>query len=184
MTRAFAVTLLIRGASAAHVVSKGRTGGSCTEAGGCATQCADDAQTYPSDLWPSATNGCRWLNYADAATFCQSQGARLCTDAEFAVNCVRATGCNFDSRLVWTSSTTGCATPPPTASPTTRAPSEHQEFTSYFVEKGNPRSNNCNEQNGDCTRRCADPAELHPVRCCSSTLISGWTQRSDAVCAG
>eukprot|EP00662_Eupelagonemidae_sp_cell21_P040449 gene40449-10069_t len=48
MMRSSAATALLGyGASASHVVSKGRAGGGCNEPGGCSTQCADDSDARP-----------------------------------------------------------------------------------------------------------------------------------------
>lgn len=46
-----------------------------------------------------------WSNkkWTGAATVCMKAGARLCTMAEFESGVATSTGCNFDTRFVWTS---------------------------------------------------------------------------------
>merc|ERR1712048_1208810 len=56
---------------------------------------------HESDAW---AGGCQWLKYSAAETFCQSLGGRLCTDVELQRNCAASSGCNYDARLLWTSS--------------------------------------------------------------------------------
>eukprot|EP00662_Eupelagonemidae_sp_cell21_P002786 gene2786-50117_t len=41
--------------------------------------------------------------------------------------------------------------------------------------RGSP-TGGCREADG-CATQCADPTEVAPVRCCSSTFISGWNKR-------
>ena len=55
-----------------------------------------------SNIWGK----CKNLNWDDANTFCISQGGRLCTKDELEASCAEETGCEFDYRRVW-SSTTG-----------------------------------------------------------------------------
>jgi hypothetical protein len=71
------------------------------------------------DAWPSSDatvcgesdfglGGCSGeLTYDDAESFCTSVGARLCTLSELQADEAKATGCNYDYELVWSSDSCG-----------------------------------------------------------------------------
>jgi hypothetical protein len=44
------------------------------------------------------------VTFAEAETLCSNIGARLCTLDELLVDEARGTGCNFDTKLIWSSS--------------------------------------------------------------------------------
>merc|ERR1711962_1134277 len=50
-------------------------------------------------------SNCKNLNWQDANAFCISQGGRLCTKDELEASCTEETGCSFDFRLIWSSTT-------------------------------------------------------------------------------
>lgn len=54
---------------------------------------------WESDIWGS----CQVLAFSDAEQFCNSLGARLPTLAEVEGGCVAGSGCGYDSKLIWTS---------------------------------------------------------------------------------
>jgi len=60
---------------------------------------------FESDVW---TEGCVTKSWLDAESFCTAQGGRLPTLDEIENNCVQGSGCQYDSALIWssTSSTT------------------------------------------------------------------------------
>jgi len=60
---------------------------------------------FESDVW---TEGCVTKSWSDAEAFCTAQGGRLPTLDEIENNCVQGSGCQYDSALIWssTSSTT------------------------------------------------------------------------------
>eukprot|EP00986_Skeletonema_menzelii_P017027 scaffold17084_cov152-Skeletonema_menzelii.AAC.1 len=83
---------------------------------------------------------CQYMNsYADAETFCQNGGMRLCTVSEINSNACCDQGCGFNSKLTWTSSVCSVSdgqglspssppttsTPFPTTPPPTRGPSAY-----------------------------------------------------------
>jgi len=90
-------------------------------------------RTDPSEEcpWTESNNfnheytGCqRRKTYNEAAGFCTRVGGRLCTVAEAEADCLRGTGCDHDTKLIWTSdvnavsaiaSPTGPTSPPGTA---------------------------------------------------------------------
>merc|ERR1711862_400466 len=45
---------------------------------------------------------CVETNFEGAVETCAANNARLCTPKEISDRCTRGTGCNFNSRLVWT----------------------------------------------------------------------------------
>jgi len=55
---------------------------------------------YESDVW---TEGCVTRSWSGAETFCNNQGGRLPTLKEIESKCVRGSGCQYDSKLVWSS---------------------------------------------------------------------------------
>ena len=96
----------------------------CGQSGNtCAPRCASDLEvhavrccsssviqgwnnTFCSDVWQESdlwSEGCQYLNFRKASAFCISKGGRLCTDTEIMRNCVHDSGCNMDSKMVWTS---------------------------------------------------------------------------------
>merc|ERR1712032_65122 len=89
--------------------------------GGWPFKCKSDSQeTYSSSSGPwgqskldivpenllGSSNGlnykCVETNFEGAVETCAVNGARLCTPQEISDRCTRGTGCNFNSRLVWT----------------------------------------------------------------------------------
>jgi len=111
-----------------YYAAKGRPNTGCSEENGCDTVAADPSDVYPvrccsdvaitgwddqSDREPGVcsnwaaidiwTDGCEERTWADANDYCTSKGGRLCTLEEMEQGCARSTGCSFDSRLVWTS---------------------------------------------------------------------------------
>ena len=44
-------------------------------------------------------------SFSDAEAFCIAQGGRLPTIIEIESQCVRGTGCGYDSSLIWSSTT-------------------------------------------------------------------------------
>merc|ERR1712119_125485 len=89
--------------------------------GGWSFKCKSDAEaTYSSSSGPwgqskldivpddliGSSNGlnykCVETNFEGAVETCAVNGARLCTPQEISDRCTRGTGCNFNSRLVWT----------------------------------------------------------------------------------
>jgi len=75
--------------------------------GGC------DRPWHESDSWGE----CQTLSFDDAFAFCRSQGGRLCRYDEVDSQCVKGDGCNFDKKLLWTS--TPCETTTTTTTTTT-----------------------------------------------------------------
>ena len=59
------------------------------------------------DVWAESNiwGACKDLNWFDASNFCSSQSSRLCTRRELEASCSEETGCEFDSRLVWSMTT-------------------------------------------------------------------------------
>jgi hypothetical protein len=55
-----------------------------------------DPQCWPDETW------------AEGRALCIGAGARLCTVEELQADEAQGTGCNFDSRMVWTSDDIGC----------------------------------------------------------------------------
>merc|ERR1719343_543994 len=55
----------------------------------------------PDGLSPTGFS-CVEAVFDDAVRTCTANNARLCTPQEMSDRCTRGTGCNFNSRLVWT----------------------------------------------------------------------------------
>ena len=106
-----------------HFTSCGRSG-RCSETASCAmheerheVRCCSDSLRAPA--WTQRSSSCPWTesnnfngdntaclsskSYDEAAGFCTSVGARLCTVDEAEADCLRGTGCGHDSDLIWTS---------------------------------------------------------------------------------
>ena len=96
----------------------------CDETSGCSTAVANIEETHAvrccsdvsiqgwtkkdtCDVWAESNiwGACKKLNWFDATNFCNSQSARLCTRRELEASCSEETGCEFDSRLVWSMTT-------------------------------------------------------------------------------
>ncbi len=60
---------------------------------------------YGSDRVCGGSAGCKGpMAWAAAEATCAAAGARLCTLTELADDEARGVGCNYDDKLVWTSS--------------------------------------------------------------------------------
>ena len=94
-----------------------------------------------SDLTLAGGAGCLSnATYHEANFHCEAVGARLCTRLEVEASCVAATGCDFDTDLVWT--TSNCTTEHLCAAGPNCGPliSEWAEGTSFnrYIEIYNP----------------------------------------------
>merc|ERR1719221_2379755 len=58
--------------------------------------------SIPDDIIGSVTNTCVETDFDGAVKTCEANNARLCTPREMSDRCTRGTGCNFNTRLVWT----------------------------------------------------------------------------------
>merc|ERR1711897_103517 len=58
--------------------------------------------SIPDDIVGSVTNTCVETDFDGAVKTCEANNARLCTPREMSDRCTRGTGCNFNTRLVWT----------------------------------------------------------------------------------
>merc|ERR1712176_533833 len=58
--------------------------------------------SIPDDIVGSVTNTCVETDFDGAVKTCEADNARLCTPREMSDRCTRGTGCNFNTRLVWT----------------------------------------------------------------------------------
>jgi len=60
-------------------------------------------------VWGATKNlndGCSGkISFYEAKDYCESAGGRLCTSEELVNDCTRGTGCNYDSAMIWSSST-------------------------------------------------------------------------------
>jgi len=111
---------------------KGDDDDRCDESAGCdtvaaltseihAVRCCSDSeisgwrQKASCSVWSESNvwnEGCQQLNWNDANDFCISKGGRLCSREELETPCAAETGCQFDWRLVWSStsfSEDGCS---------------------------------------------------------------------------
>ena len=52
-----------------------------------------------SNIW----GGCKTMKWPAANSFCNLQEGRLCTKEELEDSCTELTGCGYDFRLVWSS---------------------------------------------------------------------------------
>ena len=80
--------------------------------------------------------------YTQAATICAAAGARLCNVAEVDSGATKSTGCNFDTKWVWTSDSCGTGM--------------------YWVSRGS----------GTGERKCKPASKTKNVRCCSDISLS------------
>lgn len=138
----------------------------CQELGWGITQTSSDGETsflsqpyfgsdYVCGETPHPCSDAGPMTYSEAETLCTNLGARLCTFTELLNDEVRATGCNFDSKLVW-SSTMCSASDYSTTSVTGIA---------YFAAAGSSASAVSGyEGTGDCTD--ATQSTVAYVRCC------------------
>jgi len=55
-----------------------------------------------SDIW---ADGCVTKSWSEANAFCNQQSGRLPTLFEIEQNCLQGTGCQYDSQLIWSSTT-------------------------------------------------------------------------------
>jgi len=55
-----------------------------------------------SNAWGQCSGS---VTFAEAESICANEGARLCTKDELVNNCARGTGCMYDKKMIWTSST-------------------------------------------------------------------------------
>jgi len=56
----------------------------------------------PDNLVGSLVGNCVETDFDSAIKTCEANNGRLCTPQEMSDRCTRGTGCNFNSRLVWT----------------------------------------------------------------------------------
>ena len=82
-----------------------------------------------------------WKNHPDAERKCLKLGGRMCSQADIEAGVGKATGCNFDSSFLWTS--TSCGT------------------NMYIRAKGN----------GGGETMCAAAKSKGPMRCCSDVNV-------------
>jgi hypothetical protein len=98
------------------------------------------------------------VNWADAANFCESAGARLCTVEELIADETRLTGCEYDRKLIWSS--TECD-------------------GGYSVAAGSTLSTktpSCKDPSNDDTMRARCCADYGPVTVSMSTCTDlGWS---------
>jgi len=94
-----------------------------------------------SDGFPHFKKCFNFRTQASAAEICSNMGARLCTSPEILSTAAKATGCGFDTKYVWTSTT--CA-------------------GGFIKAIGNGN-------NGLVS--CVAPTEQAPVRCCSDVNV-------------
>ena len=57
------------------------------------------------DVWAESLQPCEDATHDQASQRCEDVGARLCTRDEYEARCTRGTGCNYDSKLNWSSTT-------------------------------------------------------------------------------
>ena len=87
---------------ASPVAGPGISASSCDKLGwGNAASYGDSMICGESDLGLGGCSGD--VSWAGAVFFCESIGARLCTEAELSDDEARATGCGYDRSLSWTS---------------------------------------------------------------------------------
>lgn len=154
--------------------------------------CADEAlsgwtrsyNTCPENVWgESELGGPRDAGCYDAETYwsaksiCENAGGRLCTLEELLADCTRGSGCEHDQDMIWSSSEvipTNAPTVAPTPHPSTVSPTVTLAPSSSSVFLG------CGSSVSGCggLAQEANPFELHEVRCCSDTALTGWTKYS------
>jgi hypothetical protein len=124
----------------------------------------------------SCLNSVPWM-VARAA--CLAVGARLCTDIELIYACGTGTGCQHDSRWIWSGTydpSCGLDTAPTqapiaaTAAPTTQAPTAANNCPGYKIQSG---AGGVGGVGGDVPRYAA-PTERHEVTCCSDIELTGY----------
>ena len=57
------------------------------------------------DVWAESLQPCEDANHDQATQRCEDAGARLCTKYEYEARCTRGTGCKYDGKLNWSSTT-------------------------------------------------------------------------------
>ena len=111
--------------------------------------------TWSTSYFPTYPGGCvADATLAQAASYCDSDGARLCTSLEIESGCADTNACaQLNRKMIWTIDS--CDSPPEYAW-LVQADGEVDESTK--------------------TRKCAPTSDLSSVRCCSDTDISGFVQ--------
>jgi len=110
---------------------------------------------------------------------CAVAGARMCTAAELTGQCGRGTGCQHDTRFIWSSTyDPACglqnaptlAPVPSTTAPTTRAPTLRNNCPGFKIQSGSGGVGGAERDQP----RFAGPSELHEVSCCSDIALPGF----------
>jgi hypothetical protein len=128
----------------------------CSELGWTNAAIRGDDQVCGNSVMNGTCSGLVAL--ADAAAFCESGGARLCTASELSNDEARASGCNDNRRQAWSS------TPCSTSSSSGNAAYVAAGATSLF------------EGNATCAD-AADSSVVFYTKCCADVVALGGTAR-------
>jgi len=143
----------------------------------CQSQVADDGVTHAlrccsetkKETWENdkckevwATSFCKEVTWIEADAECRLKGARLCTKKEIEKGCTGSTGCNFDTKLIWTSE-------------------KATDGKHYVVPGIGIYGYVCTDETGDCSTRVVPNSETYGVRCCADTFVNGYNKE---VCPG